>query len=125
MGEMFAWYALADVAVIGGSWLPLGGQNLIEACSVGCPVIVGPHTFNFAQATDDALATGAALRAANVDEAAARVAELLEDGPLRAQMSSAGLAFAEAHRGATARCMALIVPIIERRMAESTTPPQR
>jgi 3-deoxy-D-manno-octulosonic-acid transferase len=119
MGEMVAWYALADIAVIGGSWRPLGGQNLIEACAVGCPVIVGPHTFNFAQATADALAAGAAVRAADALEAAARVAELLEDGPRRAAMSAAGRTFAETHRGATARCMALIEPLIERRMAEA------
>lgn len=119
MGEMFAWYALADIAVIGGSWLPLGGQNLIEACAAGCPVIVGPHTFNFAQATDDALAAGAALRAADAAEAADRVAALLEDGARRTRMSAAGLDFAEAHRGATARSMALIEPLIERSLAQA------
>ncbi|NTV10456.1 MAG: 3-deoxy-D-manno-octulosonic acid transferase, partial [Zoogloea sp.] len=54
MGEMFAYYAAADAALIGGSWQPLGGQNLIEACAVGCPVIVGPHTFNFSAATTPA-----------------------------------------------------------------------
>lgn len=118
MGEMFAWYAVADIAVIGGSWLPLGGQNLIEACAVGCPVIVGPHTFNFAQATEDALAAGAAVRAADALEAATRAAELLEDGPRLAAMSAAGRTFAETHRGATARCMALIEPLIKRGMAE-------
>jgi 3-deoxy-D-manno-octulosonic-acid transferase len=119
MGEMFAWYALADVAIIGGSWLPLGGQNLIEACAAGCPVIVGPHTFNFAQATEDALAAGAALRAADAAEAADRAAALLMDDTRRTRMSVAGLAFAQAHRGATARSMALIEPLIERRLAEA------
>ncbi|MDY0074145.1 MAG: lipid IV(A) 3-deoxy-D-manno-octulosonic acid transferase, partial [Thauera sp.] len=47
MGEMFAYYHAADVALIGGSWLAFGGQNLIEACAVGTPVLIGPHTFNF------------------------------------------------------------------------------
>ena len=55
MGEMAAYYALADIAFVGGSLLPFGGQNLIEAAACGCPVIVGPHTFNFLQATDDAV----------------------------------------------------------------------
>jgi 3-deoxy-D-manno-octulosonic-acid transferase len=116
MGEMFAWYALADVAVIGGSWLPLGGQNLIEACVVGCPVVVGPHTFNFAQATDDAVAAGAALRAADAQDMASTVAALLDDDKRRQAMSAAGLAFAETHRGATARCMALIEPLLRSRI---------
>lgn len=116
MGEMFAWYALADVAVIGGSWLPLGGQNLIEACAVGCPVVVGPHTFNFAQATDDAVAAGAALRAADAQDMASTVAALLDDDKRRQAMSAAGLAFAETHRGATARCMALIEPLLRSRI---------
>jgi 3-deoxy-D-manno-octulosonic-acid transferase len=60
MGEMFTYYASCDVAFIGGSLLPLGGQNLIEACSMGKPVLIGPHTFNFEQATAMAIAAGAA-----------------------------------------------------------------
>ncbi|MFX5530493.1 3-deoxy-D-manno-octulosonic acid transferase, partial [Acinetobacter baumannii] len=52
MGEMAMYFAASDLAFIGGSLLPLGGQNLIEACAVGTPVLIGPHTFNFAQATD-------------------------------------------------------------------------
>lgn len=108
MGELFAWYALADVAVIGGSWLPLGGQNLIEACASGCPVVTGPHTFNFAQATDDAVAAGAALRARDAAAAAAAVRALLDDAPERSRRAHAARAFAEAHRGATVRTLACI-----------------
>lgn len=108
MGEMFAWYALADLAIIGGSWLPLGGQNLIEACAVGCPVLTGPHTFNFAQATDDAIAAGAALRASDTAEAARITQSLLADAPRRAGMREAGLMFARAHRGATTRTVNII-----------------
>ena len=62
MGELGAYYAASDLAFIGGSLLPLGGQNLIEACAAGVPVLIGPHTFNFTQATNDAIAEGAALR---------------------------------------------------------------
>lgn len=112
MGEMFAWYALADLALIGGSWQPLGGQNLIEACAVGCPVIVGPHTFNFTQVTADAIADGAARRANDPSEAAALAAQLLAAPPTLAAMGTAGLAFAHAHRGATERTMALIEPLL-------------
>lgn len=116
MGEMFAWYALADLAVIGGSWLPLGGQNLIEACAAGCPVIIGPHTFNFAQATEDALAAGAALRAGDADEMAAAACRLLAGPPALQAMSDAGRAFAASHRGATGRCMDLIRPLLQPRL---------
>ncbi|NJA89627.1 3-deoxy-D-manno-octulosonic acid transferase [Rhodocyclus tenuis] len=69
MGEMAAYYAAADLAVMGGSLLPFGGQNLIEAAACGCPTLVGPHTFNFAQAAADAIDAGAARRVRGLDEA--------------------------------------------------------
>ena len=65
MGEMFAYYAACDCAFIGGSLMPLGGQNLIEACALARPVLVGAHTFNFLQATEEAVAAGGALRVAD------------------------------------------------------------
>lgn len=108
MGEMFAYYAAAHVAIIGGSWLPLGGQNLIEACAVGTPPIVGPHTFNFAEASERAVACGAALRAADAAEALRLAGELLRDGPRRTAMGEAALAFAAAHRGAAQATLELV-----------------
>lgn len=123
MGELLAWYALADVAIIGGSWRPLGGQNLIEACAVGCPVILGPHTFNFEQAAADAVALGAALRAADADAAAHAALSLLADASRRHAMAAAGQSFALAHRGAAARTMALIEPLIASGSARSLTAP--
>ena len=68
MGEMFAYYAACDVAFIGGSLLPFGGQNLIEACAVGTPLLIGPHTYNFAQATELAVAKGAAIQVHHADD---------------------------------------------------------
>ena len=59
---------LADVALLGGSFAPLGGQNLIEAAACGCPVVMGPHTFNFAEAAELAQEAGAALRVADMEE---------------------------------------------------------
>lgn len=57
MGEMAAaYYRMADIALIGGNWQPLGGQNLIEACAAGTPVLLGPHTFNFSEAAEKAIA---------------------------------------------------------------------
>jgi 3-deoxy-D-manno-octulosonic-acid transferase len=60
MGEMFAYYAACDVAFVGGSLMPLGGQNLIEPAALGKPILIGQHTFNFELVTEDALAAGGA-----------------------------------------------------------------
>jgi 3-deoxy-D-manno-octulosonic-acid transferase len=108
MGEMFAYYAACDVAFIGGSLLPYGGQNLIEACSVGKPAILGMHTFNFADAAERAVEAGAALRVADDFELAREVRKLLLDPDLRQRMGQAGLAFCRQHQGATGRVMALL-----------------
>ncbi len=108
MGEMYAYYTACDVAFVGGSLLPLGGQNLIEACAVGKPVLVGPHTFNFTEATEQAITAGAALRVGSAPEMLAQVARLLADAGLQQRMGEAGLAFAARHRGATRRTMDLV-----------------
>ena len=112
MGEMFAYFASSDVAFIGGSLLPLGGQNLIEACAVGTPVLIGPHTFNFAEATQQAIAAGAALRVTDHVALAAELNRLLADGPRRSAMSAAGLAFTAQHRGASERAYAALVSLL-------------
>ena len=108
LGEMFAYYAMADCALIGGSLLPYGGQNLIEACAVGCPALLGPHTENFKQAAEDAISRGAALRVANAGEWAAQAALLMEDEARRQGMGEAGRNFAAAHRGAAQRVWTLL-----------------
>jgi 3-deoxy-D-manno-octulosonic-acid transferase len=112
MGEMFAYYAACDVAFIGGSLLPLGGQNLIEACAVGKPVLVGPHTFNFSAISEDAIAAGAALRAADAAKMLMQATRLLSCDHERADMGQKALMFARRHRGATARTIALLRPFL-------------
>ncbi|MCA8505000.1 lipid IV(A) 3-deoxy-D-manno-octulosonic acid transferase [Burkholderia multivorans] len=117
MGELGAYYAAADVAFIGGSLLPLGGQNLIEACAVGVPVVIGPHVFNFTQATADAVAAGAALQVADPLDLAHVLDALFSDNPRRIAMGAAAAAFAARHRGATARTvdvLAALLPPVER-----------
>lgn len=108
MGEMVAYYSLADCCFIGGSLLPLGGQNLIEAAACGCPVLIGPHTFNFKQAAEDAIAAGAACRIASVAELGAEVASLVADAPRRAAMVAAAHRFSAAHSGAARRTLDFI-----------------
>jgi 3-deoxy-D-manno-octulosonic-acid transferase len=112
MGEMFAYYEACDCAYIGGSLLPLGGQNLIEACALARPVIVGQHTFNFAQATEEAIAAGGALRVADATEMLEQGARLLADRGARATMGQRAAAFAGAHKGATLRTLELLRPLI-------------
>ena len=113
MGEMFAYYAACDCAYIGGSLLPLGGQNLIEACALGKPVLVGEHTFNFLDATIDAVDSGAAQRVPDADALLHAAARLLRDDMARAAMGAKALAFAGRHRGATLRTVELVQRIIE------------
>lgn len=108
MGELFAYYAATDVAFIGGSLLDYGCQNLIEPCSIGTPVLIGPSTFNFAEAAREALAAGAAVQVADAGELVSTARSLLGDARRRAAMSEASRAFTARHRGATARTMALI-----------------
>ncbi|MEI7429767.1 MAG: lipid IV(A) 3-deoxy-D-manno-octulosonic acid transferase [Betaproteobacteria bacterium] len=108
MGEMPAYFAAANLALIGGTLLPFGGQNLIEAAACGCPVLVGPHSFNFAQATKDAIASGAAIRISDAGSAADEAKRLLTDRQALQTMRDAAASFSRAHRGATARTMALI-----------------
>ena len=99
MGEMPLYYACADVALLGGSFAPVGGQNLIEAAACGCPVVMGPHTFNFAQASKQAQAARAALRVADINEGV-REAIALAVSPERNEWVQRALGFANAHRGA-------------------------
>ncbi len=110
LGELFAYYAAADVAFVGGSLLPLGGQNLIEAIAVGIPTLVGPHTFNFAEATHRAVDAGATIRIASADALVAEVATLLADSGRRARLRTAALAFGAAHRGADERLWTWLAP---------------
>jgi 3-deoxy-D-manno-octulosonic-acid transferase len=108
MGELFAYYRATDVALIGGSLLPLGGQNPIEAAAVGCPAIIGQHVWNFAEVSRAALVSGAAVQVANAGELAQAVDRLLHDQTRREQMRLAALAFAQSHQGATARLLELV-----------------
>ncbi len=114
VGEMAAYYAMADVVLLGGSFAPLGGQNLIEAAACGCPVFVGPHTFNFAEATELACEAGAAWRTPGMPAAAQMACALVQDPGRLKVARAAAQSFARAHRGAaraTARQVANLLGI--------------
>jgi 3-deoxy-D-manno-octulosonic-acid transferase len=111
LAEMPAYYAAARVALLGGSFAAFGGQNLIEAAACGCPLLMGPHTYNFADAARLSIETGAAERVADIDAAVARALVLLDDAALRASMVQAALGFSRAHCGAAARMAAAILEL--------------
>jgi 3-deoxy-D-manno-octulosonic-acid transferase len=115
MGEMHAYYAAADVAFVGGSLLPFGGQNLIEPIAAGVVTIVGPHTFNFAQAADAAIAAGAALRVDDAEALWEAAQRLLADGRSRERASANAQRFIAAHRGAADRLWEWLEPRITAR----------
>jgi 3-deoxy-D-manno-octulosonic-acid transferase len=112
MGEMAFYYAACDVAVMGGSFMPLGGQNLIEALAAGAPVVLGPSMFNFAEATRLALEAGAAVQVTDAKAAIQEAVQLLSSPEKRTAMGNAGLRLCEAHRGATRRHLDVVTELV-------------
>lgn len=112
MGEMFAYYAACDVAFIGGSLLPLGGQNLIEACALGKPVLIGPHTFNFDLISKQAIAAQAALRVEDSHALMGCAQDLFDDPVRQAMIEVHAFEFARQHQGATKRTLALLTDLV-------------
>ena len=110
LGEMPFYYGAASVCLLGGSFQPLGGQNLIEACACGCPVVMGPHTFNFSQAAGMALKHGAATRVSTMAEAVHVAYRLATQEEACVKASKSASEFAQAHQGAVARCLAWMQP---------------
>ncbi len=103
LGEMATYYGLADVALLGGSFVPTGGQNLIEAAACGCPVVMGPSTYNFSEVAELSEAAGAALRVADLAQGMALAVDVAGDAVRQRAMAKAAEAFALQHRGAAAR----------------------
>jgi 3-deoxy-D-manno-octulosonic-acid transferase len=115
LGEMPLYYGMADAALLGGSFEPLGGQNLIEAAACGCPVVMGPHTFNFAEAAQLAHEASAAARVADMEDGVRTALAIVADGARREAMSQAGLQFAAAHQGAAQRMADAVLALVTRR----------
>jgi len=122
MGEMTFYYAAADVAVIGGSFMPLGGQNLIEACATATPVVFGPSMHNFAEASTLARQAGAAIQARDAADAVRLARALLDDSPRREGMGEAGRRLCLAHRGAAQKHVVVCKQVLERRDAGAAAP---
>ena len=112
LGEMALYYGLSDAALLGGSFAPLGGQNLIEATACACPVVMGPHTFNFAEAAELAEAAGAALRVQDMAQGITTAVQMVTSGADENAHVAACLAFAQAHRGAAQRTVQAVLPLL-------------
>ena len=113
MGELFTYYASADICLVGGSLLPYGGQNLIEAMRMGKPVLIGEHTYNFKEVSVLALAQEAALLVKDAAEIRQAIENLLENPEKQAEMGAAGLAICMASLGATEKTLSLIAKNIK------------
>ena len=117
LGEMALYYGLASVALLGGSFEPLGGQNLIEAAACGCPIVMGPSTFNFAEAADLALSAGAAQRVPDMEHAVMAALGLVGNAAgnaaKREAMVEAAIAFSSSNRGAAQRTAAAVLALVQ------------
>ena len=109
MGEMSFYYALSDIVIMGGSLLPLGGQNFIEACALGRPIILGEHTFNFQQASADVIDARAAIRITDVGDLVKAMDLLLTNHQVKEDMSTNALDFANQHTGATKKIVSVVL----------------
>ena len=112
MGEMFAYHTACNLAFIGGSLVETGGQNLIEACACGKPVLLGPHTYNFTQASEEAITQGAAVRVYDAVQVFQVAFDLIVDRPRLQQMSKDAQRFAESEGGATAQTIRQLASLL-------------
>ena len=108
MGELFSYYAACDFTFVGGSLLEFGGQNLIEAARMGKPILIGQYTYNFAEASKNAVEAGAAIQVNNAIELRSNIQNLLKNPQKRQKMEQASLDFSQASTGATAKTLQLI-----------------
>ena len=113
LGEMALYFGLSDVALLGGSFEPLGGQNLIEAAACGCPVLMGPSTFNFAEAAELAVQAGAAWQFEAMPEAVDAVKNLIPNKQAVSDAQGAAMAFAARYQGATAKTANAILAVVK------------
>jgi 3-deoxy-D-manno-octulosonic-acid transferase len=105
LGEMAFYYGLSSVALLGGSFEPLGGQNLIEALACGCPVVMGPHTFNFEDAASLAALSGVAYR---VEGFASAIQQALALSGANGFDKNVAYRFVAQHRGAATKTAAAV-----------------
>lgn len=114
MGELPRFYAASDVAFVGGSLLPYGGHNVLEPASLGTPVLVGPHTYNFSEICRILEVGGALQVVSDGDELARAAFDWLVDSNERDRIGNTGAEIVRQHRGATKRTVELIRGVLNR-----------
>ncbi len=112
LGEMALYYGMSDVALLGGSFEPLGGQNLIEAAACGCPVVMGPSVFNFSQAATLAIESGAAFAVDSISQAVVAANAMVESTTTLEAARAAAQQFAKSHQGAAEKTAAAVVQLL-------------
>lgn len=123
MGELQLFYAAADVAFVGGSLVPTGGHNLLEAAAVGTPVVFGPHMHNFDEIGRMTVSRGAGVQVRNAAQLAPAISDFLGNANRRFEAGEAGKRMVEENRGAVGKTLALIETVMARR--ESATSERR
>ncbi|MFQ5467151.1 MAG: 3-deoxy-D-manno-octulosonic acid transferase, partial [Kiloniellaceae bacterium] len=113
-GELGLWYRLGEIAFVGGSLVPKGGQNMVEPIKLGCAVLCGPHTANFMRVTSEMTRAGALGQVADGSELAAAVGALMSDAAARRAMIEAGRAYAAAQAGVLDDIVAALAPLLDR-----------
>jgi 3-deoxy-D-manno-octulosonic-acid transferase len=112
LGEMALYYGMSDVALLGGSFEPLGGQNLIEAAACGCPVVMGPSVFNFSQAATLAIESGAAFAVDSISQAVDAANAMVKSTTTLEVARAAAQQFAKSHQGAAEKTAAAVVQLL-------------
>ena len=112
LGELMSFYACADVAFVGGSLQAIGGHNLLEPAATGTAIVTGPHLHNFVEIAQRLQDAGAVRVVADAEAVREALEELLGDPQARERMAAAGRALVETGRGALAKTMALLQPLL-------------
>jgi len=108
LGELLLFYASADVALVGGTLVPIGGHNLLEPAALGLPVLTGPYVFNAPDVAHALLDAGAAIEVRSEGDVAAVVTRLLGDAAERKHRGEAGMGVLAGNRGAVERIVQLV-----------------
>ena len=112
-GELGLFYRIATIAFVGGSLIPHGGQNMLEAAQLSCAILHGPHVANFQSVADNLKRAGASRQVADGEALGAAVAELLAEPDLAAKMAAAAVAMAATHVDVLERVTAALAPLLE------------
>ena len=114
MGELLRYYAACDVAFVGGSFDPIGGHNLLEPAALCKPVLTGPHTFNFAEISQQLIEDEAAMKVNTAQELETALRRLFSEPELRDRMGRAGLNRVQSGQGALERTLDLVGNVLTR-----------